>query len=133
LKNENAIVYTHAKASLSELIQQRKRWASKTTKYKNKSFMILGVSIWLFNVSILVNIIFAFCFPGGMSLSFLIFQLISKVGIEFIFLNQVMSFFKRKQLLVLLPILNLVHIIYMVYIGIAGNSGKYNWKGRMVK
>ena len=133
LKNADAIVYTHAKPTLGELIQQRKRWASKSTKYKDKSVIVLGVSIWLFNLSIIVNVILAVIFPAGNSLYFLIFQLIFKIGMELTFLTPITSFFKRKQLLVLVPLLSLLHILYIVYIGVAGNSGKYNWKGRMVK
>jgi cellulose synthase/poly-beta-1,6-N-acetylglucosamine synthase-like glycosyltransferase len=133
LKNKDAVVYTHAKPTLSEFIQQRKRWASKSTRYKDKLVIVLGISIWLFNLSIIINALLAIIFPNGESLWFLIFQLICKIGIELIFLTNVTSFFKRKQLLVLLPIMNILHIIYFVYIGIAGNFGKYNWKDRMVK
>lgn len=132
LKNTDAIVYTHAKATLGEFIQQRKRWASKSTRYKDKSVIILGVSVWLFNLSILVNALLAIFFPL-VTLPFLIFQLVAKLLFEFVFLDNVMRFFKRRALLLWLPLLNILHVIYIVYIGIAGNSGKYNWKGRMVK
>ncbi|MCJ0741278.1 glycosyltransferase family 2 protein [Pedobacter montanisoli] len=131
LKNREAVVYTHAKPNLKEFIQQRRRWASKSTRYKEKSVIILGVSIWLFNLSIIVNALLAIFFPE--SLPFLLFQLGIKFVAEFIFLYKVTDFFKRRTLLGLLPVLTLLHIIYIVYIGIAGNSGKYNWKGRMVK
>ena len=93
--------------------------------------IILGVSVWLFNLSIIVNAVLAIFFP--LSLSFLAFQLVAKVLLEFVFLHNVMDFFKRRYLLWWLPVLNVLHVIYIVYIGIAGNSGKYNWKGRMVK
>lgn len=131
LKNEEAVVYTYAKASLAEFIQQRKRWASKSTRYKNKSIIVLGVCIWVFNLSILVNLGL-----GMFDLNFLqlaLYQLAGKILIEFLFLWDVTGFAKRRSLLVLLPVLNLLHILYIVYIGIAGNSGKYNWKGRMVR
>jgi cellulose synthase/poly-beta-1,6-N-acetylglucosamine synthase-like glycosyltransferase len=131
LKSKDAVVYTHAKPTLKEFIQQRKRWASKSTRYKDKSVIILGVSIWLFNVSIVLNAILCVFFNG--LLPFLLFQIISKLLIEFVFLYKMMGFFKRMSLLFWLPILNVLHVIYFIYIGIAGNSGKYNWKGRMVK
>lgn len=133
LKNEDAIVYTHAKPTLSDFISQRKRWASKSTRYKDKSVIILGVSIWLFNVSIVLNGILAIIFPTSDTVHFLVFQLIFKLGMEATFLSSITSFFKRKQLLILVPVISILHIIYIVYIGIAGNSGKYNWKGRVVK
>lgn len=131
LKHQDAVVYTHAKPTLGEFIQQRKRWASKSTRYKNKAIIVLGVAIWLFNVSILLNI--AIGLFDGFYFGLALTQLLIKIFLEFIFLYQVTGFAKRRELLVLLPILNLMHIVYLVYIGVAGNSGKYNWKGRMVK
>lgn len=131
LKNRDAIVYTHAKPNLSEFLQQRKRWASKSTRYKNKSIIVLGVFIWCFNLSILLNLITAIFLPGYLTV--VLIQLILKIVAEFIFLVDVTGFAKRRSLLALLPILNIFHVLYIIYIGIAGNSGKYNWKGRMVK
>ncbi|WP_442589981.1 glycosyltransferase family 2 protein [Pedobacter sp. AW31-3R] len=131
LKNRDAIVYTHAKPNLTEFLQQRKRWASKSTRYKNKSIIVLGVFIWFFNLSILLNLV-----AGLFMLSYLkivLAQLVFKIVAEFIFLVDVTGFAKRRKLLILLPILNLFHVLYIIYIGIAGNSGKYNWKGRMVR
>ncbi|WP_169472313.1 glycosyltransferase family 2 protein [Pedobacter hiemivivus] len=131
LKHSDAVVYTHAKATLKEFIQQRKRWASKSTRYKNKSIIVLGVCIWLFNLSILVNVgLGAF---NTFYFNLALVQLLAKMVVEWLFLYDVTAFAKRKSLLVLLPVLNVLHILYIVYIGIAGNSGKYNWKDRMVK
>ncbi|SFG64323.1 glycosyltransferase family 2 protein [Pedobacter insulae] len=131
LKNHDAIVYTYAKETLSAFIEQRKRWASKSTRYKNKGIVMLGLAIWLFNLSIVVNgVVGIFLTPF---LNVFAFQLSIKLVVEMFFLMGITSFFKRKQLLVLQPLVSTLHIVYMVYIGIAGNSGKYNWKDRMVK
>nr|WP_143715679.1 glycosyltransferase [Pedobacter heparinus] len=131
LKNEDAVVYTHPKATLKEFIQQRKRWASKSTRYKNKSIIVLGVCIWLFNLSILLNAASGIfnCFYFKLA----VVQLLAKMTIELLFLYDVTAFAKRRNLLILLPVLNVLHILYIVYIGVAGNTGKYNWKDRMVK
>lgn len=131
LKNKEAIVYTHAKENLSSFIQQRKRWASKSTRYKNKAIIVLGVLIWIFNLSILSNFITGLFIPGFLTVMF--YQLLVKMFLETLFLWDVTGFAKRRSLLILIPVLNVLHIIYIVYIGIAGNSGKYNWKGRMVR
>lgn len=131
LKNSEAIVYTQAKPNLKEFIQQRKRWASKTTRYKNKMVIVLGLCVWLFNLSILVNAGIGLFHVDFLKLA--LAQLLTKILIEFLFLYDVTKFAKRKELLFLLPVLNLMHIVYFIYIGIAGNTGKYNWKGRMVK
>ncbi|MGA9648218.1 MULTISPECIES: glycosyltransferase family 2 protein [Pedobacter] len=131
LKNQDAIVYTHAKATLASFIQQRKRWASKSTRYKNKSIIVLGVFVWSFNVSILANFIAGFFIPGFFMITF--YQILAKMILESLFLWNVTGFAKRRSLMVLIPLLNVLHILYIIYIGIAGNSGKYNWKGRMVR
>jgi cellulose synthase/poly-beta-1,6-N-acetylglucosamine synthase-like glycosyltransferase len=131
LKNRDAIVYTQAKPTLDAFIQQRKRWASKSTRYKNKLIIALGVLVWLFNLSIVLNIILGLFNPAYVAVAGT--QLLVKVGIELLFLIDVTRFARRSSLLLLLPLLNLMHIVYIIYIGIAGNSGKYNWKGRMVK
>ncbi|RYG19817.1 MAG: glycosyltransferase [Chitinophagaceae bacterium] len=133
LKSPEAIVYTRAKHTLKAFIQQRKRWASKSTRYKNKGIVLLGLAVWLFNFSIILNLVLALTFQNGFLFNVFIIQLLMKISIELIFLSDVTNFFKRKQLLVLQPLTSLMHIFYIVYIGIAGNSGKYNWKGRMVK
>ncbi|MFC4213294.1 glycosyltransferase [Pedobacter lithocola] len=131
LKNREAVVYTHAKENLSSFIQQRKRWASKSTRYKNKAIIVLGVFVWVFNISILVNFIAGLFMPGFMSITF--YQLLVKMLLESLFLWNVTGFAKRRSLMILIPVLNVLHILYIIYIGIAGNSGKYNWKGRMVR
>lgn len=131
LKNEEAIVYTHAKPNLNEFLQQRKRWASKSTRYKNKSIIVLGVFIWFFNLSVLLNLLAGIFFLGYLKIALI--QLLLKIGIELLFLTDVTRFARRQSLLILLPVLNVFHVLYIIYIGVAGNSGKYNWKGRMVK
>ncbi|MHB1177524.1 MAG: glycosyltransferase family 2 protein [Daejeonella sp.] len=130
-KSTEAIVFTHAKETLAEFIQQRKRWASKSTRYKNKDIVFFGVAVWLFNLMIIINFMAGFFYP--------VFWLLSggalglKLASELFFLNPICSFAGRKRLLWYQPLATIVHIFYLVFIGIAGNSGKYNWKGRMVR
>jgi cellulose synthase/poly-beta-1,6-N-acetylglucosamine synthase-like glycosyltransferase len=131
LKLREAIVYTHAKPNLKEFLNQRRRWASKSTKYKDKKIVALAVGIWLFNVLILVNAVLSFY-----SIKF--FELFAiQYGLKFIFeaifLFPVTVFFKRKNLIWLLFILSPIHIIYFVYVGLIGNTRKYVWKGRTVR
>jgi cellulose synthase/poly-beta-1,6-N-acetylglucosamine synthase-like glycosyltransferase len=131
LKNRDAIVYTQAKPTLREFIQQRKRWASKSTRYKNKAIIVLGILVWLFNLSIIVNLFMGFFVAQVMLIALI--QFVIKLLIEFLFLRKVTQFARRPELINLLPLLNILHIVYIIYIGIAGNSGKYTWKGRTVK
>ena len=130
-KSRDAIVYTHAKSSLKEFIQQRKRWASKSTKYKNKIIVLIGVSVWIFNFMIFFSSILGFFNPYFWYLGLI--SICIKAFAEMTILIPLCSFANRSKLLWYVPILTVLHMFYIMYIGIAGNSGKYNWKGRMVR
>lgn len=131
LKLPEAIVYTHAKANLKEFLNQRRRWASKSTRYKDKKIVALAVGIWLFNVLLLANGILSFYNIKFFELFLLQYGL--KFIFEAIFLFPVTAFFNRKNLMWLLFLLSPIHIIYFVYVGLIGNTKKYVWKGRTVR
>jgi cellulose synthase/poly-beta-1,6-N-acetylglucosamine synthase-like glycosyltransferase len=131
LKQTEAVVYTHAKHTLQELLQQRRRWASKSTKYKDKKVIALAISIWLFNLSLLANVCLGFY--NIYFLKLFLIQFVLKSLFEIAFLIRIISFFKRVWLIALLPLLSPLHMLYLVYIGLIGNTGKYAWKGRMVR
>lgn len=131
-KSREAIVYTDAKPTIASFLSQRKRWASKSTKYKDKRVVAHGVSIWSFNLALLICTVQFFCVLPAFNAVFWI-CVILKVGVELLFLIPVARFAKRGKLLVYLPFLSLIHSIYLVYIGVVGNIGKYDWKGRTVR
>lgn len=131
LKLREAIVYTHAKHTLREFLNQRRRWASKSTKYKDKKVVALAVGIWLFNVSLLVNA--GLSFYNGYFFKLFLIQFLLKFIFEALFLIPVNVFFKHGKLMWLLILLSPIHIIYFVYVGLIGNSRKYVWKGRTVR
>jgi len=131
LKLYDAVVFTHAKATLTEFLQQRRRWASKSVKYKDKKVVALAVCIWLFNVSLLVNACLSFYDVNFFKLFTL--QFLLKYVFELAFLFPISTFFKRQRLVMLLIIIIPVHVIYFIYVGLIGNTSKYTWKGRLVK
>ena len=131
LKKREAVVYTHAKHTLKEFLQQRRRWASKSTKYKDKKIVALAVSIWLFNLSLLINA--GLGFYNIYFFKLFLIQFLLKYLFEVTLLLPITTFFKRSGLVGLLILLIPIHIIYFVYIGLMGNTRKYVWKGRVVR
>jgi len=132
-KSRDAIVYTDAKRTLRGFISQRRRWASKSTHYKNKGIVALGLAIWTFNLLLLFSGLASLFFDvSGYLVGGFLIAIIFKLTAEMCFLYPLCRFANRVDLLVYLPILTILHIVYMVYIGIAGNLGKYQWKGRRV-
>ncbi|WP_437920761.1 glycosyltransferase family 2 protein [Sphingobacterium sp. LRF_L2] len=131
-KAKDAIVYTDAKPTLASFISQRKRWASKSTKYKDRRVVWLGVSIWLFNLALLAGfLVFLLDLPEVHW--FFLVALTIKILAEYLFIYPLCSFVGRPSLSWNLPMLSITHVIYLVYIGVMGNVGKYDWKGRKVK
>ena len=131
LKHFDAVVLTHAKANLKEFLQQRRRWASKSVKYKDKRVIGLTVGIWLFNVSLIVNALLGFY--DIFFFKVFLLQFVLKYLFEFVFLLPISTFFKRPQLIVLLIIIIPLHVLYFFYIGIIGTTKTYTWKGRVVR
>jgi cellulose synthase/poly-beta-1,6-N-acetylglucosamine synthase-like glycosyltransferase len=131
LKRTEAVVYTHAKHTLQEFMQQRRRWASKSTKYKDKKVVVFGLCIWLFNVSLLVNA--ALGFYDLYFLKLFLVQFLLKYLFEILYLLPITTFFRRTYLVSLLVLLIPLHIVYFVVIGLMGNNRKYLWKDRVVK
>ena len=131
LKHYEAVVFTHAKPNLKEFMQQRRRWASKSVKYKDKKIVALVVGLWLFNVSVLLN--FVAGFYDRTFFAVLGTQLLLMMLFELMLLWPVTKFFRRQRLLQLIVISIPLYVLYFVYIGMIGNKGKYLWKGRMVR
>lgn len=130
LKSIDAIVYTIPVPTLLGFIAQRKRWASKSTSYKDKRIIFLGVWMWLFNLSLLLSFIITLLYGNFQSL--LLAQIGLKIIAELYFYTQLAMFANRTKLLILTPLLSILHVFYLIFIGIAGNIGKYEWKGRTV-
>ncbi|HZY38639.1 MAG TPA: glycosyltransferase [Mucilaginibacter sp.] len=131
LKCFDTIVYTHAKHNLQEFMHQRRRWASKSVKYKDKKVVAVVVGLWLFNVSVGLNLLLGFYDRTFFYIC--AGQLLLMALLELILLWPVTGFFKRRSLLILIPISIPLYVTYFIYIGMIGNKGKYLWKGRMVK
>jgi cellulose synthase/poly-beta-1,6-N-acetylglucosamine synthase-like glycosyltransferase len=125
LKNREAIVTTDANQSLGELASQRKRWVSASTKYENVYITAILIAAYLFNAAIVYQLFNDPIVGLGM--------LVAKAMMEGVFLYNVLSFFNRKQYILLLPLAEPFHIVYVLFIGLWANVGTYNWKGRDVK
>ena len=131
LKQFEAVVFTHAKHTFNEFMQQRRRWASKSVKYKDKKVVAVLVGIWLFNISMLVNGCLSFYDIYFLKLFTL--QFLLKYLFELAYLLPISLFFKRPKLIGLLIIIIPVHIFYLIWIGFMGNTSAYTWKGRVVR
>jgi cellulose synthase/poly-beta-1,6-N-acetylglucosamine synthase-like glycosyltransferase len=131
LKNAGAMVVTGTEPSWKDFLNQRIRWASKALYYKDKRIFFVLLLAYLFNLCFIV--LAAACFWNIHWLGFLAILFISKILIEFPFVNAVAIFFKQQGLMKFFPFLQPLHILYIVLSGWLGSFGSYKWKSRIIK
>jgi biofilm PGA synthesis N-glycosyltransferase PgaC len=131
LKNKNAVVITAAENSWSDIINQRIRWASKTSKQNNVASKFIGLIVFLMSLYLIVGIIF--CLFHFTFIKFFIGFLVSKLIIDFIFSSQT-AYFTKKRIYLLSYISNaIVYPFITVFVVLNSISGSYKWKGRAFK
>ncbi len=128
LKNKKAIVTTESASTLSQLYQQRKRWAGKWEKYlmfRTKAFALFIFSFHAMWISA------AFCsfFSPSFALLFAC-MLALKCLLEFVFIFKVMQFLGKKINLFGFLFWQLLYSPYVVFFGLVSRGKKYHWKGR---
>ncbi len=131
LKSKNAIVNTSSKNTMHELIQQRKRWASKIPHHTSLPTVLIAASAYLLHAGILLT-------AGWMIVHqwfswMLLMPLFMKCAAEFIVLLDTASFFDRKKLLWLFLPAQVIYPFYIVIVGTIAPFGTYLWKERKVK
>ncbi len=128
LKSQEAIVSTKPQKNWKNVISQRIRWASKTSKQKNATSMLLGMFVFLVNILIL-TIPFLIIFDSE-NLLFYTSLLFFKIIADYIVVKQAALFLHKEILLWKFLGQPLVYA-YVVLIVVFGSfRGNYSWKGR---
>jgi cellulose synthase/poly-beta-1,6-N-acetylglucosamine synthase-like glycosyltransferase len=132
LKNRQAQTLTQAKPTIQSFLQQRTRWASKSSAYTNWQTLAILITVWFFCLSMLVD--FLLIPYNSVFLFLFLFKFIAKGFADFFFLGMMTVFFDRPKLMrAFIPAL-FFHWWYIVVVGFLGNlNKKYEWKGRKVR
>lgn len=131
LFHPNVVVTTYPMPGWKAFINQRVRWASKSSQYKDVSILAVLVVVYLWNLSLFMLPLLGCWYPGIWL--FVMLLIGYKALIEFSFVIPVARFFKKIDLLNWFVVLQPLHITYMVIAGWLGNMSRYTWKGRKVK
>ena len=131
LKSKHAIVTTNPTETTKQLIQQRLRWASKTSNYKYWFAKLVGLIV------LLGNLIFIGLIPAVLlsyiSLKIGIALFVIKFSIDFLLLFKTSRFFKQENLLLSYLLSSFIYPFFNVYIAFLSFFTSYEWKGRSVK
>jgi biofilm PGA synthesis N-glycosyltransferase PgaC len=131
LKSWGAIVRTKPVQSWKKLINQRVRWASKTSELKELAAKAMGWIVFLTNLSLLVGAVFSF-YETQNFLYFLIFLSI-KLVLDFWLLSKSLLFFKLKANLVYIVLCSFLYPFITTIVVLKSINGSYIWKGRSLK
>jgi len=130
-KDQRALVYTGVQKSISGLINQRKRWASKWNKHLLSFSWFLPVMLFIHYLTFLVGVIALFIFPKiYWQLGILI---LIKIIVDYIFLKNVMIFCKLRLSNSMFLLSELLYPFYAIFFGVIVHFGKFTWKGRTHK
>ena len=127
LKNHDFLVLTQPCFSIQALIQQRIRWASKTTAYKSAFAKTLALFVFLGNLSIILGLLF--CIFGIIPFWdwYLLFGL--KIIVDFVLQYQTGKFIQPRQIRFYL-LSTFLYPFFSVGVALRSFGGKYEWKNR---
>jgi len=132
LKDKKAVVSTAVEPTLKSFARQRLRWGTKNKQMSNPKMQLM-MAIPFVNVLWLpVHLIFIFI-SAPLAISVGLFHVLMKLGIDYIYLKELTTFFDRQASMKWFLSSSMMHIIYLLVIGCASLVVKeYNWKGRLV-
>ncbi len=129
IKSKDAIVLTSSKDSFQELIQQRVRWAAKTTAYN--SLFTKSVGVLVFMTSLIMVSIFILASIGQLPWLHVGFIFALKFNMDFILLYKTSRFFQQEEVMKSYFMSSLMHPFYTVLVAVLSFKKSYTWKGRI--
>ena len=124
-----ALVVTSAPEGWHAILNQRLRWASKSTEYRDAGVVSLAAVVLAFHVA-LVAAFTVLPFAAGVS-AFLVSALVIKFAAEGVLLSSACRHFGRSGLMRLFLPAQIVQIPYVAVVGVLGLLGiGFDWKGR---
>ena len=128
IKSNDAVVLTTSKNSLKTLLQQRVRWASKTTAYQHTFAKLVGVLVFLTNFSLLLG--FCLALIGNIPWLHFGFIFLLKFNIDFVLLYKTAGFFNQKEQMQSYFLSSLLHPFFTVIVVLLSFKKNYTWKQR---
>ncbi len=131
LKSNDAIVTTQPQPTLNKLIQQRTRWAAKSTAYTNTFSHLVGVIVMCMNMLVLI-LLFGSLFRIN-SWYVLLIVFFVKFCIDLILIWRASRFFEQLSVLRYYIISSLLYPLFVMFVVINSLKSRYSWKGRTFK
>jgi cellulose synthase/poly-beta-1,6-N-acetylglucosamine synthase-like glycosyltransferase len=122
----NSITFTHPIDSWRDFINQRSRWASKSTHYPGVLTFLFLLSIFMFHLGIFI--LTPVSILGQFSILIIVMVLLLKIIPDFLILHQALNIFNRKELIKYFLIGEVLHVPYVLISGFRGFFNLFKWK-----
>ena len=128
LKSKDAMVSTFPVKTVSNLIQQRVRWASKTSNIKSFVVKGIGILVFLTNLSVIFSLFLLH------NIWTLLLPLLLKIIIDLFLFMPTMRFYNpKKSFLKWVVCSSILYPFFNVLVVVRSLFSTYNWKGRKFK
>jgi len=128
LKNKQAIVCTAPQPNWIDFYHQRVRWSGKWKRHRNFQNAGLALVIFFTYFAIVAGIVLSLI--SKFSFLITVILLFFKLIVEYIFLNNVFEFYRKKFHLLHFILLEITYPFYALFFGISSFKGHYQWKQR---
>lgn len=128
LKSKQAIVTTQPEENVSNLIEQRLRWAAKSGKSSNTILKSVGLIVFLGNLTCVSLIPLVVLELITDRTAFLLFTI--KFCADLLLIFKTSRFFDQERLLISYIISSFIYPFFNLYIALFSLFKSYKWKGR---
>jgi cellulose synthase/poly-beta-1,6-N-acetylglucosamine synthase-like glycosyltransferase len=123
----NTINYTRPLDTISEFLNQRARWASKSLYYPRQWVFFLMGSIYLYYLMLVI--LFPLSVLGYFSLKVYLAGMLLKIVPEAFIIIKALQIFQRKKLLKYFFVTQIFQLTYVLIVGFMGYFRQFTWKG----
>lgn len=128
IKSRSALVQTRPKDTWKGLTEQRKRWASKSTSYKNGFAKTVGLLVLLANFSLIIGLVLGLA--GSIPWTYLGVLFVMKINVDFLLIYSTASLWEEEQAMKSFVASSFLYPFFVVWVALLAFNGKYEWKGR---
>lgn len=130
LKSETVVVKTKPEPNLNSLLNQRLRWAAKSSGYKGFG-KVVGLLVFLMNANLIIGLLIVIA--GILNYKVLIYVFVVKLIIDFLLLLKTSRFFNQENYLSSFVISSFLYPFFSVFIAISSVLIGFKWKGTHYK
>ena len=131
LKSKEAIIKTEPQHTFKKLVNQRVRWAAKSTAYNDPFSKLVSIVVFAMNAFLIILLLTSVL--GYNSWQLLLFLFVLKFLVDLILIFKTAAYFKQLHVLKHFVMSSLLYPFFIMFVIIVSLKSDYSWKGRQFK